>query len=64
LHAFDEWYSTKPADKGRGIGLFLCKALIEQNSGRIELQSSRASGTVARVFVPAPNARAASQRSI
>jgi two-component system, NtrC family, sensor kinase len=61
--AFEEWFSTKPADRGRGIGLFLCKALIEQNGGRIELESTPGEGTVARVFLPAPWASVAIQRS-
>ena len=50
--AFEESFSTKPAEKGRGIGLFLCKALIEQNGGHIELESTPGVGTTARFCVP------------
>src|SRR6266567_1094201 len=45
--AFDEFFTTKPMEKGRGIGLFLCKSLIEQNGGRISLESTPSAGTTA-----------------
>ncbi len=49
---FDESFTTKPLDKGRGLGLFLCKTLIEQIGGRIELESTLNVGTTARVVLP------------
>lgn len=49
--AFEELYSTKPADKGRGLGLFLCKSMIEDSGGRIELESTPGVGTTARVYL-------------
>ncbi len=33
--AFEESYTTKPPDKGRGLGLFLCQSLIESSGNRI-----------------------------
>ncbi|MGE5094269.1 MAG: sensor histidine kinase [Betaproteobacteria bacterium] len=51
-HAFDDAFTTKPVGKGRGIGLYLCKTLIEEMGGRIELASSAGSGTVARIHLP------------
>ena len=51
--AFEESYTTKPATKGRGLGLFLCKALIEDCGGRIELESTPNVGTTALVHLPA-----------
>jgi signal transduction histidine kinase len=50
--AFEESFTTKPAGKGRGIGLFLCKTLIEQAGGRIELASVPAHGTTVSLFLP------------
>ena len=47
--AFEKSFSTKPAGKGWGIGLYLCKTLIEESGGRIELQSIQGVGTVAQV---------------
>jgi len=51
-HAFEESFTTKPAAKGRGIGLYLCKTLIEEIGGRIELESRLDAGTTARVCIP------------
>jgi signal transduction histidine kinase len=50
--AFQESFSTKPAGKGRGIGLFLCKTLVESGGGRIELVSEQGVGTTANLFLP------------
>jgi two-component system, NtrC family, sensor kinase len=50
--AFEESFTTKPAGKGRGIGLFLCKTLVEQAGGRIELASTPGEGTTVSLFLP------------
>ncbi len=47
--AFDESYTTKAPDKGRGLGLFLCKSLLEGCGNRIELESTPGVGTTARI---------------
>lgn len=49
--AFEESYTTKPPDKGRGLGLFLCKTLIEAGGNRIELESTPGVGTTARIHL-------------
>ena len=49
--AFDESYTTKPPNKGRGLGLFLCKSLIEGCGNRIELDSTPGVGTTARIHL-------------
>jgi signal transduction histidine kinase len=51
-HAFDESYTTKPAGKGRGIGLFVCKTLIENAGGRILLASVPGEGTTVTLHLP------------
>ena len=50
--AFEESFTTKPAGQGRGIGLFVCKSLIEKDGGRIELASNPGAGTTATVSIP------------
>jgi signal transduction histidine kinase len=50
--AFEESFTTKPAGKGRGIGLFVCKNLVEQAGGRIALESVPNEGTTATLFIP------------
>ena len=52
--AFEESYTTKPPDKGRGLGLFLCKSLIEGGGNRIELESTSGVGTTANVWLALP----------
>ena len=51
-HAFEQSFTTKPASKGRGIGLYLCKTLIEELGGRINLESTVGAGTTAQVRLP------------
>jgi two-component system, NtrC family, sensor kinase len=47
--AFRRSFTTKPAGKGRGIGLYLCKKLVEESGGHMELASSPGAGTTACV---------------
>jgi two-component system, NtrC family, sensor kinase len=50
--AFEESFSTKPGTTGRGLGLFICRELLDRFGGRIELASTRGSGTTATVRLP------------
>ncbi len=50
--AFEESYTTKPPSKGRGLGMYLCKTLLEQGGNRIELESSPGVGTTVRIWYP------------
>lgn len=43
--AFDEYFTTKGPGRGTGLGLFLCRSLIEGMGGRIVLESSAGVGT-------------------
>jgi signal transduction histidine kinase len=50
--AFDESFTTKPVGRGRGIGLFLCKTLIEQAHAQIHLASTPNVGTTVSILLP------------
>jgi signal transduction histidine kinase len=50
--AFEESFSTKPAGRGRGLGLFLCKTLVEQAGGQIAIDSAPGFGTTIRLSLP------------
>lgn len=51
-HAFDEFYTTKPAGKGTGLGLALCKQMIEAAGGAIQLTSQPGCGTRVEIDLP------------
>jgi signal transduction histidine kinase len=51
-HAFDEYYSTKPSGKGTGLGLAVCKSLMESMGGEITLNSEPGAGTTATLRIP------------
>jgi len=52
--AFDEAFTTKPPGRGSGIGLFMCRSLVEAEGGRIELDSAPGRGTRVTVYLPRP----------
>jgi len=48
--AFEEGFTTKP--EGSGIGLFMCKTLVERAGGRISLDSKPGKGTAITIWLP------------
>ncbi|MGE5340341.1 MAG: ATP-binding protein [Candidatus Omnitrophota bacterium] len=51
---FDPYFSTKPrgAQKGMGMGLAICYAIIKKHNGHIAISSELDRGTVVDVFLP------------
>jgi two-component system NtrC family sensor kinase len=49
---FEPFFSTKEKEQGTGLGLSLCKRLIEANAGKIEVESKVGEGTTFRIMVP------------
>lgn len=49
---FDEYFTTKPAGKGTGLGLALSRELIQDAGGSLTLESSPGAGTIARLRLP------------
>lgn len=50
---FEPYFSTK--EKGTGLGLMLVQRIIQDHSGRIELESPPGAGTVFRIWLPLAN---------
>lgn len=49
---FEPFFSTKPPQSGRGIGLTLVSSIIKLHSGAIDVDSSEDSGTTIRIYLP------------
>ena len=51
---FQPYFTTKAT--GTGLGLFVCRNIVEQNGGRIELTETSSTGTVFSVYFELPEA--------
>jgi PAS domain S-box-containing protein len=49
---FDPFFTTKRPGGGTGLGLTICLAVTKEHGGRIEVQSSQATGATFRVILP------------
>lgn len=51
---FDPHFTTKPPGRGSGLGLSLCRSLVQQDGGDIEVRSASGQGTTVQVALPIP----------
>ncbi len=52
---FEPFFTTKEKGEGTGLGLSLCRKLIEANKGRIEVESEEGQGSTFRILIPYKN---------
>jgi two-component system sensor histidine kinase RegB len=50
--AGEPFFTTKPAGKGMGLGLFLARTVVERLGGAVTVDSAERAGTTARIAVP------------
>ena len=51
-HLFTPFFTTKPPGKGMGLGLAVCREILDRLRGGIEVTSRPGHGTVFTVTVP------------
>ncbi len=49
-HLFEPFYTTRP--EGTGLGLALCREIVRQHGGDVDLEAGEAPGAVFRVWLP------------
>ncbi len=49
---FEPFFTTKPAGVGTGIGLTICRDIVADHGGRIEVESAIGKGSTFRVLLP------------
>ena len=50
---WEPFFTTKEPDKSTGLGLSICRSIIEQCAGRMELESEQGQGTTVTILLPA-----------
>ena len=50
--AFEPFFSTKPKDKGTGLGLATVYGIVSQTAGMVELHSKEGVGTTVTILLP------------
>jgi len=49
---FDPFFTTKSRGNGTGLGLYVCRGLVERLNGRFEVESVPGKGSTFRVVFP------------
>ena len=51
--AFEPFFTTKPPGRGTGLGMAMIKSLMDQQHGRVTIDSAPGRGTTVELFLPA-----------
>jgi PAS domain S-box-containing protein len=50
---WDPFFTTKPEGKGTGLGMAICRRIVEEHGGVISIESGEGTGTTVRIVFPA-----------
>ena len=50
---WEPFFTTKPEGKGTGLGLPICRRMVEEHRGTIDIESQPGKGTTVRIVLPA-----------
>ncbi len=62
-HVFESFFTTKPPEKGTGLGLAQVQDIIKQHQGYVQLESREGAGTTVSIYLPVEAANMAESRS-
>jgi two-component system, NtrC family, sensor kinase len=62
--AFEPFFTTKALGIGAGLGLAICRRIVDDLAGRIEVHSRPLSGTTVRVFLPSCDTETVSEQAV
>lgn len=51
-HVFDPFFTTKAVGEGMGLGLSICRSIVEGHGGTLDVKSGPGEGTVLRMVLP------------
>lgn len=52
---WEPFYTTKPEGRGTGLGMGICRRIVEEHDGTISVTSELGRGTTVRIVLPASN---------
>jgi len=54
---FDPFFTTKKIGEGTGLGLAICEKIIQEHSGKLDVESEVGKGSTFFVFIPIPQGK-------